>query len=159
MMLGYISFSLLEEYNILEINLLITEFGHVGAEHQNAGVAKIFWNNITFFSIVSILPILNFLYFIIKFFNMGTYMYQVNELSFLQTFTLLYRHSIFEVIALILSIYISYALLQISNSYLNDFDRHFPYRKKFKQIAIVYIIVILLTLVGAFLEGNVGVLV
>jgi len=49
MMLGYISFSLLEEYNILEINLLITEFGHVGAEHQNAGVAKIFWNNITFF--------------------------------------------------------------------------------------------------------------
>jgi hypothetical protein len=157
--IGYISFSLLADNNILEIKVLIHDYKDVVAEQEKAGVVMIFLNNITFFSLVSFLPILNVIFLIVQFFNMGTYIYQIKDLSFLQQFTLLYRHSILEILALVISVYISYSLLKISNTYLNHSVYDFPYQKRFKQIALAYGVVLILTLMGALLEGNVRVLV
>lgn len=157
--LGYISFSLLADNNVLEIKALINDYDHVVAEQEKAGIIMIFLNNISFFSIVCVLPLINIIYLIVQFFNIGTYIYQIQELDLLQQFNLLYRHSIFEIVALIISIYISYSLLQMANTYLKSTVDDFPYRRKFKKVAIAYVLILILTLVGALLEGNVRVLV
>ncbi|MDQ0231655.1 stage II sporulation protein M [Metabacillus malikii] len=157
--LGYISYSLLVENNIMEINLLINDYQNVMSEKEKAGFMMIFINNITFFSLVCVLPILNFIYLSVQFFNIGTYIYQIKSLAFLQQFTLLYRHSIFEILALMIAIYISYSLIQMSNTYLKSTDIDFPYRKRFKQLAFAYVVILVLTFVGALLEGNVHVLI
>lgn len=157
--IGYILYSLLVEHNIIEINVLINDNSHFGAEKEKAGVLMIFLNNLAFFSFVCCLPILNIIYFIVQFFYMGTYIHQIESLNLLQQFTLLYRHSILEIIALFIAVYISYSLLKMSLIFLKSEKHNFFYREKFKQIGVAYLLIVVLTLLGALLEGNVSVLI
>ena len=68
---------------------------------------------------------------------------------------MLYRHSIFEVIALLLAIALSYAALFSAAAFLRSAtdDRALLVRR-FRVIALGYIPIVLLTLAGALLEGT-----
>lgn len=70
---------------------------------------------------------------------------------------MLFRHSIFEIIALFLSIYISYCLLLVANDYINNHIATNEAKSILKRLGLVYVAVIILTALGALFEGSVNV--
>ena len=119
------------------------------------GIGPIFVNNIAFFSLICITPFLNFAMSAVQFVAIGNNIFQIRELPLGLQAVLLYRHAVFEVIALMLSVYISYEVYRILRDYLHKSIR--PERKRWIRILICYAAVALLTLSGACLEGTVNV--
>lgn len=119
------------------------------------GIWFIFSNNIVFFSLVCVLPFVNFILYSAQFLGIGNNVFQIQSLPIEIQTTLLYRHAIFEVIALLMSIYISYEIYSIAHEYLHNSIK--VTRKTFVKIFLTYAILVVLTLIGAYLEGTVNV--
>lgn len=119
------------------------------------GIGPIFANNIAFFSLICVTPFLNFAMSAFQFVAIGHNIFQIRELTFGLQAVLLYRHAVFEVIALMISVYISYEIYRILRDYLHKSIK--PERKRWLRILICYAAVALLTLLGACLEGTVNV--
>ena len=117
--------------------------------------AAIFGNNLVFFTLVAVLPVVNVALFLPQWFGIGTNAATISALAPQDQITLLYRHSIFEVIALLLAIALSYAALFSAAAFLRSAtdDRALLVRR-FRVIALGYIPIVLLTLAGALLEGT-----
>lgn len=119
------------------------------------GIGFIFANNIGFFSLVCILPFLNFIMYAIQFLAIGNNVFQIQALPFEIQANLLYRHALFEVMALSISIYVSYEIYNALYDYLHNSIK--AGRKTYVKIILSYVIIIILTLVGACLEGTINV--
>ena len=118
----------------------------------NPGVMFFFINNIKFFLLISILPFIGTIFFSIQFLTIGSTINQVIKFPFLYGFNLLYRHLIFEIIALFISIIISYKYWKCSKKILKDISIN--WKKEVLVLSIMYLIIILCTLIGAILEGT-----
>lgn len=152
LLLGYIIYDLLTQYNIIEAS----EIFNSSVVTENAGFLMIFKNNLLFFSLICIMPILNVMFTIIQFFNLGALVYMVKGISIESQIRLLYRHTIFEIIALLFSVYISYIVLLVGREYIKDKNISKAYYfNKIKHISLIYLIVVILSCIGALLEGNV----
>ncbi|MDK8691689.1 hypothetical protein ACMZ78_05075 [Gardnerella swidsinskii] len=123
----------------------------------NNELVKIFCNNICLFSLVAITPVVNAIFFIFQFFVMGSVIYTIQHLSIQQQFILLFRHSIFEVLALLLSIYISYRLLILANDYTIDKITTNETKRVLKHLLLIYFVIVIITFFGACLEWSANV--
>ena len=81
--------------------------------------------------------------------------FQIHTLPMEVQSNLLYRHAIFEIVALSVSVYISYEIYRELYDYLHNSIK--PSKKTYMKIILTYVIVVVLTLVGACLEGTVNV--
>lgn len=129
------------------------EFDFSGIEAP--GIGFIFANNIGFFSLVCILPFFNFAMYATQFLAIGNNVFQIHTLPMEIQSNLLYRHAVFEVIALSVSVYISYEIYTALYDYLHSSIK--PGKRACVKIIISYAIVAVLTLIGACLEGTVNV--
>lgn len=112
-------------------------------------------NNGLFFLAVSLLPVLNLALFAPQFFNLGGYIYLIQGVPPSAQFDMLYRHTILEVMSLLVAVWVSYTLLFA----IMDFTRSATadralLRRRIKTAACGYPIIILLTVAGALLEGG-----
>lgn len=112
-------------------------------------------NNALFFLMVSVLPIVNSVIFVPQFVSIGGHAHAIAHLPASAQFDLLYRHTAFEIVALLVSIWVSYRLLFAIRAYLRDpaADRA-SLGRALRPLAVAYPLVLALTLVGALLEGN-----
>lgn len=125
---------------------------------ENAGFSAIFLNNIVFFTLICILPFVGYAIGGYQFLTLGTYIYLCKDMTFVQQFNILYRHAIFEIIAILLSAYISYSLYNLIKRYIKSIKKgDKSYSIEFRKIAFVYFVVVVSTAVGALLEGYVHV--
>jgi hypothetical protein len=129
------------------------EFDFSGIEAP--GIGFIFANNIGFFSLVCVLPFFNFVMYATQFLAIGNNIFQIHALPMEVQSNLLYRHAIFEIVALSVSVYISYEVYRALYDYLHNSIK--PSKKTYMKIFLPYIIVVTLTLIGACLEGTVNV--
>lgn len=150
--LGYIIYDLGRQFNIIEVNQLFDS----SILKETAGSSLIFKNNLLFFSVICIMPIVNIMIVIVQFFNLGSFIYICKGLSIELQFILLYRHTFFEIIAVFISVYISYLILLNGREYIEALNMVKGYYfKKVKYIGLLYLLVVILTCIGAVLEGNV----
>ncbi len=110
----------------------------------------IFGVNLTFFTIVALLPFINLLLVIPQFLNLGQMASAMGSLSLADQFMLVYRHTIFEIAALIISVRISYLLFSMIRGYGN----RALVSGSLSRVARLYLAVIVLTAIGALLEGT-----
>ena len=112
-------------------------------------------NNLGFFILVSLLPVINVLLVAPQFLSFGGNAFLIQELSFADRVALLYRHSIWEVAALLIAVAMSYALLFAMREYLDRATSDTSVLKvRLRLIAWGYPLILTLTVVGALLEGN-----
>lgn len=90
-----------------------------------------------------------------QFLAIGNNIFQIHTLPMEVQSNLLYRHAIFEIVALSVSVYISYEIYRALYDYLHNSIK--PSKKTYMKIILTYVIVVVLTLVGACLEGTVNV--
>lgn len=124
---------------------------------QNVGFIKIFENNILFFFLISVFPVINLVLFLFQFAGLGSNVYQIQKLSFQLQFKMLYRHTFFELIALFIAVYISYLIFYTAYDYLHDNKKKVNKKILIKKIIISYSAIVLCTVTGAILEGNMSV--
>lgn len=124
-------------------------------EKVNPGIIYFFKNNILFFIFLTIIPFINLYYFNVQFFSVGSSIHRIINLPINSQFEILYRHLIFEIIAIIISIIISYEFWNLSRYLLKD--EKVNWKKEFIKITILYSIIIICTFIGAVLEGSVNV--
>lgn len=129
------------------------EFNFSGIEAP--GIGFIFANNIGFFSLICILPFFNFAIYASQFFAIGNSVFQIHTLPVEVQSNLLYRHAIFEIFALSVSVHVSYEVYRVAYNYLYNSIK--PNKKIYVEIAVSYVIIAALTLIGACLEGTVNV--
>ena len=112
-------------------------------------------NNAGFFSLVCVLPIVNFLIFVPQFVFVGSHAHAIADLPAGAQFDLLYRHTALEIVALVLAIAVSYQLLFAVRAYLDapGADRGVLLHR-LRPALLTYPVILALTLVGALLEGN-----
>ena len=151
-LLGFMLFDYLSAEHILDLNTAADTAEKVRA----VGSTMLFKNNILFFALTSVLPVLNILLVVVQFFQLGTTAYSIRGLSAGTQFVLLYRHTAFEIIALVLSVYISYRLLFMGLAYTQNqtVSKGF-YKRSLKSVGIAYLFMTAATVIGALLEGNV----
>lgn len=84
--------------------------------------------------------------------QIGAMFFQISALPIDAQFVILYRHLIFEFIALFLALVISSKIYTLIHSILNDL----PINKKktLLRLCIYYILIVTFTLIGALLEGT-----
>lgn len=151
---GYVGFDLIQP--LLERNG--SHAGVVNITAQSGDFSHILGNNLFFFTLVSLMPVINSLLIIPQFLMFGVHARAVANLPAESQFIILYRHSILEVCALLLSISISYYLLFGCREYmLEDSDSRGKLRAQLLALLRVYGVVVVITLLGAMLEGSVGV--
>lgn len=138
-------------------NVGITTNSLLNSEHSNPGIMFFFKNNIRFFLLVSIMPFINILFFSMQFINLGTSVQSMMDLNLSLDiqFQMLYRHGVFEIIALFLAILISYKLWNYTRDILNDKKRN--WKKEMVIVGVMYLFITLCTFAGAILEGTVNV--
>lgn len=140
-------------YMYADVTSESVEFDLSGLE--TPGIGFIFANNFGFFTLVCILPFFNSVIYAIQFLAIGNNIFQIHSLPIEVQKDLLYRHAIFEVIALSVSVYISYELYEALNGFLHNSIK--PNKVIYIKIIMSYILVIVLTITGACLEGTVNV--
>lgn len=126
-----------------------------GSEYRfnSTGVLMIFLNNIKFFLLVSILPFVNFFVVLVQFFNVGIYIFNMRDVSILGQFNILYRHLIFEILALLIAVKLSYYIYGSLKKFI-DFDTPINWKRFIKRLVFCYLSIVILTLCGALLEGS-----
>lgn len=140
-------------YIYADITSKSIEFDFSGIEAP--GIGFIFANNIGFFSLVCFLPFLNFIMYATQFLAIGNNAFRIHTFNIEIQANLLYRHAVFEIVALSISIYVSYEIYRVLHDYLHNSIK--PNKKTFKKLILLYIIIVVLTLIGACLEGTVNV--
>lgn len=151
---GYIIYDLCTVYGVIEICVSEDAVSKV----ENVSVLMLLKNNIIFFCVVSVFPVINLLFVVMQFFQLGTLIYSCKDMNIFLQFVLLYRHTFFEIIALFIAIYISYIILIVGKQYINDVSiDKVDYKKILRKIGFCYLIVVVATVIGALLEGNVHV--
>ncbi len=112
-------------------------------------------NNLGFFLLVSLLPVLNVVTYCVQFFTIGALAQQIHQLPLQAQVDLLYRHTAFEIAALLLSLLVSYAFVLAAHEYVNQpvSDRALLGRRLLAGVRL-YPLIFVLTLVGALLEGS-----
>ena len=152
--IGYIVDALCVDYNILELEMSADALNEI----QNVETTMLLKNNFLFFSMVSILPVVNIYFVVTQFFQLGCFAYSCNDLSWYMQFILLYRHTFFEILGLYAAVYISYQGLFSGNKFIKNIPVESGYYKgTIKKIIITYLFIFIVTLIGALLEGNVHV--
>lgn len=115
----------------------------------------IFANNAAFFLLVSLLPVVNLAMVAVQFFSLGRLVFLVRELPTDSQVGLLYRHTVFEIVALGAAVAISYlwlfAVREFSDSPERDVRR---LGSTLRTAAWLYVPVIACALIGALLEGG-----
>lgn len=152
--IGYVTYDLLVKSGIITINIAEDALHEV----ENVDGFLIFKNNILFFALISVLPIFNWFMVLAQFFQLGFFAFSISELSLRLQFLLLYRHTFFEILALFAAVYISQLGLTIGKKFVNNVDvEEGYYKKSFIKIAWTYLFILIATVIGALLEGNVNV--
>jgi len=149
--IGYAAFDILFNNQILDFDVDADALSQI----SNTTSDMFFKNNFLFFLAISFLPIINTIFLFLQFFRLGNYAFSIKSMTINEQFVLLYRHTIFEVFALILSVYISYRILFMVNAFTQNHtvDKKY-YKKSFIKISTSIFLVFLSTLIGAILEGN-----
>lgn len=116
---------------------------------------RILLNNLLFFALVSVFPIINIVLFAPQFLMLGGNVHTISGMSFADQTTILFRHTIWEIAALLVSVAVSYLFLFALREYLSDSgaDRGLLVRR-IRTAAWGYPIIVALALVGAILEGS-----
>lgn len=151
---GYMLFDIAEFYHLLDQEVQLDAAQQINAVSST----MLFKNNFLFFLTASIMPVINLLLVFIQFFHLGTFAYSIRELSAASQFQMLYRHTAFEIVGLMLAVSISYRLLFMGAAFTKN--RSVPqnyYKNGFKKIAAAYAVMAVVTVIGALLEGNVHV--
>lgn len=120
--------------------------------NDNPGILFFFKNNIMFFLIISIIPLINLYFFSVQFLSIGYSINNIINLSLSLQINILYRHLIFEIIAILLSILISYRYILVGRRLLKDIKIN--WKKEVKIMGILYLLIFIFTLIGAVLEGT-----
>lgn len=118
----------------------------------NPGILYFFKKNILFFLFISITPFINIFLTGIQFMQVGFMIAQIENMNFISQTTILYRHLIFEVVALFTAFLISFKYVQIIQSILKD--QKCDKSRIIKVISLLYIVIIIVTFIGAVLEGT-----
>lgn len=152
--LGYFGYSLVQS--------LLGGWGDIGVggsvATDSAELLAILRNNLVFFTVVCCLPILNAVLVIPQFLVLGVKMRLISELPLGVQFVLLYRHTVLEIIALFLALGISYGILLSSKKFLDSSKLgRAVYGRQLRALLPAYVLTVVLTLVGAVLEGTVHV--
>ncbi|MCB0910784.1 MAG: hypothetical protein KDB60_04110 [Propionibacteriaceae bacterium] len=112
-------------------------------------------NNLAFFALVSVLPVVNILMVVVQFLSLGRLAFTVQELPLDAQVNLLYRHTVFEVVALGAAVAISYLALFAIRDYANSEVRDTRgLLRRLGFAARLYVLVLACTVVGALLEGG-----
>lgn len=115
----------------------------------------IFGNNLAFFGLVSVLPVVNLAMVVVQFLSLGRLAHTVRDLPVEAQVNLLYRHTVFEVVALGVAVTISYLAFFAVRDYADDSAR--DTRALLGRLGVaarLYLVVLACTLVGALLEGG-----
>lgn len=131
--------------------------GPVGSTIASTGAETwgIATHNLAFFALVSILPVANIALVAPQFLALGSHAYVIKDLSWTIQVEMLYRHTVFEIFALMISVAISYLFLFAVRDFVvrTSLDRT-RLRQELMRAARLYPAVVALTLLGAFLEGG-----
>lgn len=120
---------------------------------KNPGGVFFLKHNLGFFFLVTILPFINIPILLIQLFISGVYAYIIRDLPLYQQFIIYYRHFALEYIALIMSTFVSYFNYEILKKMHRD--RKYYWRNDVILVLRYYVIILILTLFAAFLEGGV----
>lgn len=133
--------------------------GKVSVTAQSGDFFLILGNNLFFFTLVSLTPVINLLLIVPQFLMFGVHARVVIDLPIESQFIILYRHSVLEFCALIVSVLISYYLLFGCREYMHERsdDSGGKLRARFLVLLRIYGMVVVLTVLGALLEGSIGV--
>lgn len=112
-------------------------------------------NNLAFFLVVSLLPVVNILMVIVQFASLGGLAFTIRDLPVDAQVDLLYRHTIFEVAALSVAVAISYLAFFAIKDYADSATRDTQgLLRRLRVAARLYLVVLVCTIVGALLEGS-----
>lgn len=115
-------------------------------------MAFFFWHNIRYFLIISILPFINAILVPVQLGLTGIQLVTIRSLSFSLQFMLMYRHLFFEWLALIIAMFISYRWVDwFKLLHARDYSLA---RREFVKLGIMYLLVLVFTAIGAYLEGG-----
>jgi len=109
-------------------------------------------HNITFFLLMSVLPVINVAIMIIQIIITGLDIGFIQEFSFNTQFIFLYRHLFFEFIALIVAVSLGNKFLMAINMVIAK--EEIKKRKLLFEVAISYALIIICTVIAAALEGS-----
>jgi hypothetical protein len=123
---------------------------------EELGVTGIFFHNITFFIIVSLLPLIGSLIYAAQFFVLGGMVFAIHQERFGAQVVMLYRHAALESIAIILAVTISYMLLYAVKAYNESADERGRSElvRTLASTLSLYAVIVALTFAGALLEGS-----
>lgn len=141
--------------DILLLNSNFITLPYMKGVVKNPGTLFFFKNNVVFFLVITILPYINFPILILQMASVGVQMRLIGGLSFEVQFNMLYRHLVFEFIALLISIYCSYYLKIILNKWHQK--ELTTTKKDMKILLLLYVLIISLTYIAALLEGGANV--
>lgn len=127
----------------------------INYSQDNPGIMFFFLNNIKFFISISFLPFINLYFYIIQFISIGINISEIISLPFKFQFYILYRHLFFEVIAIMISIILSYRYIIDAKKLLNDIK--IDWKKEGKMVAGAYLFILICTIIAAVLEGTANV--
>lgn len=155
LVLGYIFSDIASTYNIIERYV----YDNPMEEIRNVISFMLLKNNLGFFLVISLLPIINILLVITQFVKLGILAFNCKDMTFYMRFIILYRHTFFEIIALFVAIYVSCNIITYGKKYIEteNSEEEDNYKKILYRIGISYTVVIIVTVIGAYLEGHVNV--
>ncbi|MCL2482658.1 MAG: stage II sporulation protein M [Propionibacteriaceae bacterium] len=119
-------------------------------------ISALFWHNLLLFTAISLLPVINSLITAVQFFMIGVIVSSIATMPFMLQVMMVYRHGLFEVTALLLAVTVSYILLFSLTQFSSSESRDITNLRRGMMLSLsLYSVIILLTLVGAILEGTV----
>lgn len=152
--IGYMIYDVASAYNFIEVHFSDSAIEDI----RNANSIMLLKNNLSFFLIISILPIINILFVITQFGKLGVLVFNCKDMSFNMSFLILYRHTFFEIIALFIAIYISCNIFVYGKKYIDtEKSDEDSYKNILIRIGISYLVMAIITIIGAYLEGHVNV--
>ncbi|MCL2735665.1 MAG: hypothetical protein FWD75_03410 [Propionibacteriaceae bacterium] len=128
----------------------------IGISSTRTQLVAIWLNNIAFFLIVSVLPIVGSAMAAVQFILLGGLIHGIRHLPLSTQTDLLFRHAGFEVVALLAAVTISYILLMSLNEFLrtSEDSARSTLLSALSSTMPFYALIFTTTTVGAILEGS-----
>jgi hypothetical protein len=115
-------------------------------------------HNLLFFLVVSLLPVVNAVFFAIQCVLLGVYAFLIANLSLAMQVEMFYRHAVFEVAALVLAVGISYTWLLAVNHFISAQVRDIPgLLGELRPVVLWAALLVAFVVLGALLEGSASV--